>query len=175
MTKILSKREKIILFATIGIIAFAVVFNLFLAPLLSKNSDLNRQINFTRTKIKKYLWLLSHKDKLQAKYNKFYAGVRIQSESQDPLVTALSELEALAKNANIRIIDIRPQQTKPSDLYPEILIDVRLEGTMEGYLNFIYNLENSPSLFKIRRFQLTAKANSPTLEGAFSVSQLGEE
>lgn len=170
MIKVLTKRERIILYVTIGMLVFAISFNFVIAPVLTKNDGLNKEINLARAKLKKYFWLLSQKDYIQAKFSKFSTTFRISGEKQDTLVSALSELENLAKNANIRIIDVRPQTSRGLDLYKEVLIDLRAEGTMEGYLNFIYNLENSLSLLKIKRFQLTAKPNTPTLEGSFSIS-----
>jgi hypothetical protein len=172
MIKVLTKRERIILYTTIGIIIFALGFNFLIAPLLTKNENLNREIVLSRTKLKKYLRLLSQKDYIEKKYNKFSTPLKGSQEGTDAFVNALSELENLAKAANIRIVDIRPQSAKSLALYKETLIDLRTEGTMEGYLKFIYNLENSLSLLRIKRFQLNAKPNSPTLEGSFSVSQL---
>lgn len=173
MIRVLAKRERIILYATIGVVIFAIAFNFLLAPVLTKNDNLNREINLKRAKLKKYLWLISQKEAIQSKYSKFSPAPSVSDQQQDVLVSALSELENLAKNSGIRIIDLRPQQgAKGSDLYKEILIDLRTEGSMDGYLKFIYNLENSLSLLRIKKFQLTAKPNAQVLEGSFSISQL---
>lgn len=170
MLKILSKRERIILYATIAVIVFAIGFNFLIAPLLTKNDVLNKEIGLTRTKLKNYLRLLAQKDYLETKYSSLSLNLKISAESLDPMTGALAEVEELAKNANIRIIDIRPQTLRLSDLYPAVLMDLRSEGTMEGYLRFIYNLENSPSLLRIKKFQLSARTNTPNLEGSFSIS-----
>ncbi len=172
MLKILNKRERIILYATLGVAIFAVGFNFFIAPILAKNDYLNKEIALARAKLRKYRWLLSQKDYIQGKYNKFSSALKISGEQQDSLTSALSEVENLAKDANIRIIDIRPQTSRGSGLYQEMLIDLRTEGAMEGYLKFIYNLENSLSLLRIKRFQLSAKPNTAALEGSFSISKI---
>lgn len=172
MLKILSKRERVILSAAVGVVIFAAGFNFLIAPILSKNDSLNKEITLTRAKLRKYRWLLSQKDYIQGKYSKFSSAAKLSVEEEDALTSALSELENLAKNANIRIIDLRPQATKSSDLYREIFIDLRAEGTMEGYLNFIYNLENSLSLLRIKKFQLSARPNTAVLEGSFSISRI---
>ena len=159
--------------ATIGVIIFAIGFNFFLAPVLLKNDRLNKEINFTRSKLKKYLLILKKKDAIQAQYSKFASSQKLAEEDQDNLVAAFAQLEDLSKSANIRIIDIRPETAlRNQALYNEIVIDLRTEGTIEGYLKFIYDLENSISLLRIKRFRLNAKPNSQTLEGIFSISQL---
>jgi hypothetical protein len=172
MQKILAKREKIILYVTVGIIMFSIIFNLFIEPNLSRNENLNKEINIARLKLNKYLKLLSQKEYIQDKYNKFSASLNLSGSGEDTFVGALSEIESLAKASNIRILDVRPQSQKILDLYKENLVELRTEGQIEGYLKFIYNMENSLSLLKIKRFQLNAKPNTAALEGNFSISQL---
>lgn len=171
MTRILAKREKTILYATIGILVFSLLFNFLIAPVMTKNDALNKEINIARVKLKKYLRLLAQKDSIQEKYKQFSSALKLPGQ-EDAAVSALSELESLANNANIRIIDLRPESaSRSAGSYREILIDLRAEGNMEGYLKFLYNLENSFSLLHIRAFRLSAKPNSAILEGSFSVSQ----
>lgn len=172
MFKVFTKREKIILHLTICVIVFAISFNTFVNPVLTKNDTLNKEINITRTKLSKYLRLLSQKENIQSKYSSITSSVGIFSQQTDKSVNALAELENLAKRANIRIIDLRPQTTKSLALYKELPIDLRTEGTMENYLRFIYDMENSLLLLRIKRMQLNALPNTQTLEGNFSIAQL---
>ncbi len=172
MYKILTKREKAMFIITVGVVIFSVGFHFLIAPVLTKNEELNKEINVTKTQFRKYLQVLSQKEYIQNKYSKYSSTFEVAGHREDTLAASLSELENLAKTSNIRIIDIRPQAPKSSALYKEALIDLRTEGTMENYLKFIYNLENSLSLLRVRRFQINAQPNSPALEGSFSISQL---
>jgi hypothetical protein len=173
MQKLLTKREKSIFYITVGVIISAIGFNFLIAPILTKNDILNREINLNRKKLQKYLRLLAQKDYMQGKYGSLATSASLNEKQQDILVIALSELEELSKSANIKITDIRPQSTAKSLIgYKEAIIELRAEGTIEGYLKFIYNLEHSLTLLKIRKFRLTAKPNSQALEGSFSISQL---
>lgn len=175
MQRILSNREKKTLYITIGVIIFAASFNLLSETVIKRNDALNKEINITQVKLKKYSWLLAHKEPIQNKYGKFTSGAGLFEEGKgkekrkDTLVELLTELETIAKDSNIRIIDLRPQAQREIDLYSEAVIDLRTEGAMEGYLKFIYNIENSLSLLRIKRFQLNAKPNTQDLEGSFSI------
>jgi hypothetical protein len=172
MLKVLSKREKVILYSTIGVILFAVIFNVLLYPLMDRNTRLNKEIELTRQKLKKYLWLLSQKDIIENKYSKFSQALKAPAQ-EDPLVAGLAQLENMAKEANIRIIDMRPEaQPKAQGPYKEAMIELRAEGGAEGFLKFIYEIENSLSLLKIKKFQLSSRANAQVLEARFTVSQL---
>ncbi len=173
MARLITKRERLILYLTIGAVTFAVIFNLFIAPVLNKNDMLNKEINVAKARLNKYGRLLGQKTYLQSKYNKYSLSPAISGQQTDRLVGALSELENISKDANIRIIDIRPQSSKSSPiLYKELVIDLKTEGTMEGYLKFIYDTQNSLSLLRIKRFLLNSKPNTQLLEGTFSISQL---
>ncbi len=175
MPKVLQNREKVILSATIGIIVFAVIFNFSIGPVLNKNDDLNKDIKLTLSKLSKYKRLLSQKDYIQNKYSNLSSGMKIgqAGKQDDGLLGALAEIERLAKGSNITIVDIRPKNTNEgSRLYKEIPIDLRTEGNIESYLKFIYDLESSLALLKIKEFQLNTKPNIQYLEGIFLISQL---
>lgn len=171
MLKILNPREKILLYATVIVVAFSILL-FFVAPVLEKIDSLNKEINFSKLKLYNYLRLLNQKDYIQREYNKFSSDTASLAQEKDTLMSALSELDTFAQDASIRIVDIRPQNARNPGLYREVLIDLRTEGNMQGHLKFIYNIENSLSLLKIKRFQLSLRPNSQALEGNFSISQL---
>lgn len=164
----LKKREKLILYITITVVFLSVVFNFIVFPLAAKYGTLNREINFNKTKLRKYLQLLNQKQEIENKYGRFFSNQGSFSDSKNNLVAAMATLETLAKNANIKIIDIRPQTISKGD---KVIIELRTEGQIEAYTKFIYDTEASLSLFKIVRLQLAAKANKTALEGAFTITQ----
>jgi len=174
MPKVLSKREKIIFYITVSIVVIGLAFNFIIAPILNKNDEINKELNLASAKLMKYMRLLSQKDLIQNKYKDFSAAFKVSDKKENRMVEALSALEALAKGANMRIIDLRPQGASRGALsgYKEALIDLKTEGSMENYLKFIYDLESSLSLLRIKKFQLNSKSNSQNLEGTFSISQL---
>lgn len=173
MQKVLSKREKIILILTVAIVIFSLAFNFLIGPLWDKNDALNREMVSVRLRLKKYLRLLKEKDALQIKYSAVSTQFNVPEAQSEALVGVLAELENIAKNALVRIVDIRPQSAAGSrGPYKEALIDLRTEAGMEGYIKFIYDIENSLSLLKIKRFQLSSQPNNQLLAGIFSISQL---
>ncbi|MFH1458637.1 MAG: hypothetical protein ABIG31_05715 [Candidatus Omnitrophota bacterium] len=172
MQKIISKRERIVFIVTLGVVVFSIVFTFLIGPLLKRAQILNKEIQRARLKLKKYVRLLNHEAQIKDKYAQFASRQHLSVKAEDAAVSSLSILEALAKEANIRIIDIRPQAPRAVALYRETVIDLRTEGTMEGYLKFLYSIENSLTLLNIKRFQLNAKPNTQLLEGSFSISQL---
>ncbi|MCX5697178.1 MAG: GspMb/PilO family protein [Candidatus Omnitrophica bacterium] len=173
MLKILSKRERTFFYLTVAVVVFCVAINFFNGSFWQKNITLNREIALTRQKLKKCLRLLSQKESIQNRYNRVAAHPDLSMPQGDVFVATLSELEKMAQDAGVRIVDIRPQDvSKGGGLYKEIAVDLRAEGDIEGYFKFIYNLENSLSLLRVRKFQLSSKTNSKSLEGSFSISSI---
>ncbi|MFH0858175.1 MAG: hypothetical protein V1842_01335 [Candidatus Omnitrophota bacterium] len=171
MLRLLSKREKIILFFTAGLITFAILFNFLILPVLKKYDTLNKEIRVTRARLVKYIRLLNQKEIIQNKAAQLAMNLDLSGQQNDALVIILTEVESLAKGANIRIVDVRPKLSKQKS----VAVDIKTEGDMDGYLNFIYSLQNSLSLLVIDKFRLSAKANSQSLEGNFSISQISSQ
>ncbi len=174
MAKVLTRREKGIFFTTVAVVVFSLIFHFLIAPVINDNDILNKEISVAQSKLSKYLRLLSQKDNIEKAYNQFSSALNIKDAQDDKQVEILTELERLAKEANIRIIDIRPSLNvfSGSSAYKETLVDFRAEGNMTGFTKFIYEVENSLSLLQIKKLQLTTRSNLQGLEGSFSISQL---
>jgi len=173
MYKILNNREKALFYATLGVIMLSAAYNCVFYPTFIKNRNLSKEITLTRAKLNKYLRLLSQKEYIQKRYADISApGADLGADAS---VNALAEIEKIAKDSDVLLIDLRPQTAKTPVSQKEFLIDLRTEGTMEGYLKFIYNIENSLSLLKINTFQINVKPNSQALEGNFSITQLSTD
>ncbi|TRZ94596.1 hypothetical protein D4R78_06235 [bacterium] len=169
----LNKREKAIFYIAAGFAIFYFLFTMFIGPLISENRKLNQAININRAKLKKYLGLLNQKDQISKRYEKLAGSPPLPSQSDDALVVFLTELEKTAKEANIKIIDIRPEGTpKIIHSYKEFRVNLKSEGSTEEYLRFIYSIENVLPLARVEEFQFNAKSNTPLLEGNFSISQI---
>jgi hypothetical protein len=173
MKRLLSKREKVVLWATILIVGSSILFSTALDPLFSKNADLNRQISSTKRKLQKYLWLLKQKDALDKGFSGSPHLINFFTTEQDNVIDALAVLEDLATESGIKILDLRPNfsnKTKTSSVVSSI--ELRSEGTIEGVLKFVYLLENSASALKIKKMQISSKSNSSYLEARFTIAQI---
>lgn len=168
MPQMISKKEKIFLYLTIGIIALSIGLNFIVIPFLNRNEALNQEIYINKAKLNKYTSLLRQKANIQDKYNKNSARFAGKNVALNKTDSALSGLDNLAKTADIRILDMRPQGISKSK---ELIIDLKTEGGMENYLKFLYNFEYSMPLLRVKKFQLNAKPNTQFLEGSFTISQ----
>jgi hypothetical protein len=176
MKNFLSKRELVFVYLTIAVIGLSLCIRFFIMPLSSRNSQLNQEIALSTAKLKKYLTLIRNKPVLEEKLSHFAAPSNdAMPLKTDSVLHSLTEIEQCALNAAIRIIDIRPQSPRAEKLYKETLVELKTEGQLENYLKFIYSLENSLSLLRVKRLQLNARSSSQNLEGILLVSKISIE
>ncbi len=174
MQRILTKREKIIFSGAIAVVILGVSFNLLYEPVIARVNRLDEEIKDTRNKLKRYVQLLAQKDYIQKKYSKFLIPSSGAEEAPGIFVNTLTMIERIAKDAGVLILDIRPQEIS-SGARKGTLINLRAEAVMDAYQKFIYNIENSSSLFRIKKLQISVKPNSQTLEADFSIFQFSIE
>jgi hypothetical protein len=152
-------------------VGFSIFFNSALVPVLHKNEILNEKVSLSKRKLISYRRLLSREGKIKNEYSRFFSGVTGPGKQGDPSVAALYILENLAKEAGIRIVDIRPRGG-PGEGSAEknTLFFLRTEGSLEGYVKFMYELENPLSLIRIKSFHLSVKPDARLFEGSFLVA-----
>lgn len=172
MQKVLNKREKVIFFTLLGVIGFSLIFKLVIEPIWDDNERLNREIAFSRMKLKKYVQLLADKDFIKSRYSALgISGALPGQGGEGSALSTLGELENIARQSNVRIVDMRPQRQN-QDRFAETIIELRLQGTMEAFVRFMYSVENSLQLMKIQKFQLSVRPGSNELDGSIIISQI---
>ncbi|MFH1338991.1 MAG: type 4a pilus biogenesis protein PilO [Candidatus Omnitrophota bacterium] len=168
----LLKRERIILYFTLGLIGFSLMLNFIFLPVINEFGDLNKEITLCQLNLKKSIKLLSRKQKIQQDYTQISSLTQLEAGEEEIITLVLAQLENLASQAGLRIIDIRPQASRDLDRYKEIVVELKQEGKIEGFLRFIYDLENPPHLLRIKKLQLNSKAAGGVLEGQLLVSKI---
>ncbi len=171
MLMVLGKRERFLLYLIFGLIFSSLVFNFIVYPLWQNNQNLDREITLTGLKLVKYQEVLNRKAELENIYPESSPALRALEQKQDTLVAVLMELEHLSQKVNLKILDIRPQSATRTSEAKEASFDLRLEGDIEAFLNFIYEIENSVFLLRIKKILLHAKADSTSMEGTFTITQ----
>ncbi len=173
MNKVFSRREKVTFWLTLIVIGGSVLFNFIVLPWVNSNERLNKEIAVASARLNKYISLLGRKDEITAKLNSFSSPAQLADQRGDSTIAILSQIESIAKDSGVRIVDIRPQSGYRQEAgLTAALVDVRIEADMAGMLKFAYSVENSLVLLQISRFQISVKPNNTLLEGYFSISQL---
>ena len=154
----MNKREKNLLYACAVVVAITAAVNYLVVPAAGNYRRTIRQIRLLQASLIK-----------SAQYNNLLAFAQPAGAKQDASVEVLSRLENFARSANIRIVDVRPQTVAGGPSTGEIAVELKVEGSLDGYAGFIHNIENPLSLLSIKTIQLRAKPASRTLEGTLLI------
>lgn len=157
----LSKREKFIAFTTIILIVAVLIYVIIIEPLSKKWVHLNKEIASKSVKLKKDLRLLSKKNILEKEYKNYLNVIKTDLSEEEESTNLLSDLETIAKNDSVAIVNIKPSPTKNLAFYKELIFDISLESSMDEILKFIYDVQSSRKLLKVKRLSLSAKASEP--------------
>jgi len=159
----LSKKEKLFFYIAAFVISLTLLDRLIISTIYFRMEAINKETKEKEASIKNTLHLLSQKNRIlseSAKYAPFLSKVDFNEEQVPSL---LKEIETLANNSSIYLIDIKPQGLKEVGTSKRYLVTLNCEAQMEQLIEFMYNIENSNSLFLIGKYQITPKSRESSV------------
>lgn len=142
-------------------------------PLYKKLTQLNQQISTKQLQLMKSQKLIKEKDIIAGKFNKYAHELKVKGSNEEEMASVLSEIENIGKASGVYLSDVKPQKIKDMDFYKVLLVEIKFQATMPTLSKFIYDLQNSTSLLKVKRLQINIKGGeSSLLEGMLQISKI---
>jgi len=163
MFRNITKRERILAIATVSVAVVAIVYNFIIEPIIGQWNALDKKIRDKEIVLKKHSRILRDKDnieRLRAEYAKYFETNKLTPEEESAV--ALSRIEKIARETNVRITNIKPLLSKSFGSYNKFTFRVATESKLKELTKFIYDLQSSDQLLKVERMVLRAKENEPT-------------
>ncbi|MEA3328975.1 MAG: hypothetical protein U9Q08_04555 [Candidatus Omnitrophota bacterium] len=153
----LSKREKYI--ACISIIAVIAIFfdRVIVCPIMERLGELNSEVAVQEKKLWKATQILSEEALITGEHSKFVQGLEQDGSDEEEVAALLSEIEKLATKSTVFLANIKPRLPEENEHYKKYLIETDLESKITKLVDFIYQLEKSPCLFRVEEFYLVPK------------------
>lgn len=164
--------RKRLLAAVAGVIVLCVAMDrAVLNPWLRHTATMRKEIREMETQLRSFSRLLARK---QAVFVELEPMQRyIQPPMTDELKTAslVQEVEQVASESGVRMGEIKPLRTEPEANATRYVLDVRFDCDTSQWVEFVYRLEASPSLFAIQQAGLSVAPEAPDrLQGFLRVS-----
>lgn len=159
----LSKRERNILYGACLFVLVALLDRLVLGPATSKIAVLNKEIQEKQLFMKKDARIVAEKEKMLAEKAKFSAFFSAAKSQEEQITLILKEIESLASQCSVYIIDMKPASSKKADFSEKYYINLSCEAKMSGLVSFMYNIENSAELLTIEKYSLSPKSGETNL------------
>lgn len=153
----LSRKEKIGLSLALAFITVAVLDRLIVSPIRSRVRQINQNIQISEKQLAHDLRNVRQKDQIEKQFEKFVGYVERSGSDEEEVAKILGEIESLARQSGIYLVDMKPQAPKDIDFYKEYTIEIEVEGEMIPLTKFLHQLNTSPQLLRIKKLRLTSK------------------
>jgi Tfp pilus assembly protein PilO len=154
----LSKREKLILYGAVVFIALAFLDRMIINPVSNKIKSLNKEIEERQSQIIRDLKVMAQKSRIEIQRASFSSYLGSAQSENEEITLLLKEIESMANQAAIYLVDMKPAGTKNVGQSKKYLVNLNCEGKMEQIIGFIYSVETSNKLLTIEKYQISPKS-----------------
>ncbi len=165
-----SRRERIIFWLCIMIIASAVFYSLILERVITSWSDLKLKIAKSEKQLYKNYRLIRKEKDISGEYEKYISYMKGKGDNEEKSSSILMEIETLARKNNVAATDIKPLGVKDIDFYKKYIFEVSAEGDIKSLTKFIYDMQASATILTVEYLSLSAKkAGDDTLHAEMRI------
>lgn len=169
----LGKRERTLLAVCIILGGGAVLYSLIVEPLATGWKTLNGRIEAKLSELGKDTRLFKMYEMIEEEYVEYGEFITSGRNMEEAQAAALGKIEEFSKSASCRIVNVKPRSPKKIGNYKEISFVVTAEGAIDRLSHFLYVIETSKELLRVKHFAITPRSGSPdALRGTFVISKV---
>ena len=102
-------------------------------------------------------YILSQEGLIIKEYKKYTQNVKQSSSDGEEKSKLLGEIEKLARDSSVFLANIKPMPVEKVGFYKIYAVEIDAESGISYLVDFIYQLEKSPHLLRIKDFRLVPK------------------
>ena len=169
----LSKKEKIGLSFSFAIVSLALLDRAIVSPIRSRFQRINQAIAIGEKQLGHDLRNIRQKDQIAAEFEKYVQYVQRSGSDEEEVAKILGEIEALARQSNVYLVDMKPQTPKEVDFYKEYAVEIEAEGDMTALVRFLYQMNTSVQLLRVEKLRLNSrKSGDPVLKSSMLITKI---
>ena len=167
----LKPRERLLATGSGVILLMLLLDRLVLNPWLNHARTVRKEIQTMEQALNHYGRLLARKQYVLAQHERYQRYLRSPLPDELQMASLLKEIEGLAEKSQIQLAEVKPLAPEGTGATRRYSLDVTFECTLEEWVNFLIELESSPSLFQVVRSTLATQADVPDrLRGTLRVA-----
>lgn len=145
--------------AVISAAAGTALLIFIVRPLLIEQSRVDKELKVSSARLARYQTLLKRDDLLSGK---------TERSGKTTSAGSLSGLEQLAKQEEVKIVDMRPEKTEGGCR----TVIIKTEAPLPAYIRFFYRLEESAGT-RLSRCQMAARPGSQDIDAMCTIELEG--
>jgi Tfp pilus assembly protein PilO len=154
----LSKRERIILIATLVCVGLFVVNKFVVEPVQAKLDELESQRQQLMGDLNEGKLLIGNHRRMQGKWKAMLSdGLRNDAEAESRVLGALREWSGVA---GLALSSIKPERISSDRGLQEMIFTVAGKGTLDSVARFLWQIETAALPVKIKDMQLGSSSES---------------
>ena len=168
----LSKKEKRLFYIAATIISIVFLDRVVFRPVLNKLESFNGKISIEEKKLEKSMHILAQESTITSEYKKFAQDIKQGQSDEEAIASLLSGIEKMANSVSVFILDMKPAPVEKAEFYKKYAVKIEAEAKISNLTDFIYQLENSPSLLRVSDFRLTPQKKETVLKINMTVTEV---
>ncbi len=154
----LSKRERIILIATLASVGLFVAVKFVIDPVQAKRDELESQRQQLQGDLNEAEMLISNNGRMRKKWDAMLSdGLQSETDAESRILSALREWSGAA---NMALSSIRPERISSERGLQEMIFTVAGRGTLDSVARFLWQIETAVLPVKIKDMQLGSSSES---------------
>ena len=155
-----TKREKMLVLATLGALAGFMAVRGIAMPLVARYRALADQESALEARCLRARASMLLKKRVDQEREAYAREISRQGSDQQEQSFLLQEVERLSRDLPMRIRGMRPLPPQEMGFYKRYAVSMELEGSVEHVLKFMHVIESSPKLLKVERIQMSADSKN---------------
>jgi len=153
----LSTKEKFGMSIALAFIVIAGTDRLIVDPIYERVQRVNQAIKIGEKQLGHDLRNVHLKEQIEEKFEKYVQYVERSGSDSEESRKFLNEIESLAQQSNVDLVNIQPQTPKTIDFYKEYSVEIEVEGVIDDLTTFLYHIHMSTQLLRVEKLRINAK------------------
>ena len=158
----LSGKEKIGLSGALAFLFVAFMDRLVVSPIRGRFENIDRAIKISEKQLGHDLRNVYLKDQIAEEFEKYVEYVERSGSDEEEVAKILGEIESLARQSNVYLVNVKPQSPQKIDFYKEYSIEIEAEGEMAALMSFLYQINTSIQLLRVEKLRLNSSEDEST-------------
>jgi Tfp pilus assembly protein PilO len=159
----LSQKEKIGLSFALGVMLIACLDRLIINPIRSRFQQIEQQIRISEKQLGHDLRNVHLKEQIEEEFEKYVEYVERSGSDEEEVAKILGEIESLARQSQVYLVDVKPQTPKTIDFYKQYAVEIETEGEIDAIMTFLHHINTSRQLLRAEKLRLSVNEDDKNI------------
>lgn len=165
------REKKLIILAVLTALG-ALVYTLIIEPVATHLIALEKQATHRAADLAHKARLVMDYREILSEYNRLRASVGEKKGPGEEMAGVLIQIDEIARHNALDVTSLKPQNLQKMTGYREALVEVSIGSTISQLAHFLYDIEGTPALMRVRRFNLLGSNNEKTIKCNLLISKI---